>query len=77
MLHGHQTNAFYRFLVTPTAILGPYSQAIGTVRGIHEGAAYFSPNGSRYAWHSRSRGIRHPIREARLRREQGRDPVYP
>ena len=33
MIHRVNTNKFYKFLVTPFVILGPYSQNIGVVRG--------------------------------------------
>ncbi len=32
---------------------------------------------NRYAWHSRTRSLRHPVRECRKRQSQGNSPVYP
>ncbi|RYE16380.1 MAG: T9SS type A sorting domain-containing protein [Sphingobacteriales bacterium] len=46
---GHQSNQYWRFLVTPDGIFGPYSQYTGSIHGVDEGGARFSPDGSRYA----------------------------
>ncbi|MBK7854421.1 MAG: T9SS type A sorting domain-containing protein [Bacteroidetes bacterium] len=43
------SNRLFKFLVLPSAILGPYIQDIGIQRYFSSGQAYFSPDGSKYA----------------------------
>lgn len=43
------SNLFYKFLILPTTILGPYTQAIGTPRSTIGGMSVFSPDGTKYA----------------------------
>ena len=51
MTHQINTNKFFRFLVTTNnLILGPYSQNIGAIRPQDAGQAWFSPDGSRFAY---------------------------
>ncbi len=57
MIHRVNTNKFYKFLVTPTVILGPYSQNIGVVRADDAGQAWFSPDGKKYAYYYVNGGL--------------------
>ncbi len=57
MIHRVNTNTFLKFLVTPTVILGPYSQNIGVVRVDGAGQAWFSPNGKKYAYYYVNGGL--------------------
>ena len=57
MIHRVNTNKFYKFLVTPTVILGPYSQNIGVIRGDSAGQAWFSPDGKKYAYYYVNGGL--------------------
>ena len=57
MIHRVNTNKFYKFLVTPFVILGPYSQNIGVVRGDDAGQAWFSPDGKKYAYYYVNGGL--------------------
>ncbi len=57
MIHRVNTNKFYKFLVTPTVILGPYSQNIGVIRGDGAGQAWFSPDGKKYAYYYVNGGL--------------------
>ena len=51
VLHKLNSNTFYRLLITPSGISGPFSQAIGRmVRGML-GQAKFSRDGTKYAYH--------------------------
>jgi hypothetical protein len=43
------TNIYYRWLITPSGILGPYSQAIGPVWNVGAFQAAFNNQGTRYA----------------------------
>jgi len=43
------SNLFYKFLILSNAILGPYTQSIGTPRSTTGGMSVFSPNGKKYA----------------------------
>ncbi len=47
--HQHNTNRYYKYLITPDSILGPYTQDIGVVRD-NWGQAVFSPDGTMYAY---------------------------
>jgi hypothetical protein len=57
MVHRVNSDKFYKLLVTPTAILGPYSQNIGSVRQWDAGQAWFSPDGKRYAYYYVNGGL--------------------
>ena len=57
MIHRVNTNKFYKFLVTPNVILGPYSQNIGAIRGDGAGQAWFSPDGKKYAYYYVNDGL--------------------
>ncbi len=58
MVHRANTNKYYKLLVTPFFIFGPYTQNIGTVRMWDAGHAKFSPDGSKYAYyHYQSGGL--------------------
>ncbi len=57
MIHRVNTNKFFKFLVTPTVILGPYSQNIGVIRGDGAGQAWFSPDGKKYAYYYVNDGL--------------------
>jgi hypothetical protein len=43
------SNTYFKFLVTPTGILGPFIQNIGNARTWDFGMAGFSPDGTKYA----------------------------
>ena len=47
--HQNNTNKYYKFLITPSGIHGPYTQNIGVVRD-NWGQAVFSPDGTMYAY---------------------------
>ena len=47
--HKLNSNKFFKLLITPTAILGPYTQDIGNIRVAGAGESWFSPNGEIYA----------------------------
>lgn len=49
LCHKINSNTFFKFLITPSAILGPYTQSIGLNRQFGAGEASFSPDGTRYA----------------------------
>ena len=50
--HKYRSNIYYKFLITPDTILGPYTQQIGIVTSNYDGfgSARFSPDGSKYVW---------------------------
>lgn len=47
--HQNNTNRYYKFLITPGGIQGPYTQDIGVIRD-NWGQAVFSPDGTMYAY---------------------------
>ena len=47
--HKLNSNKFFKLLITPAAILGPYTQDLGNVRVAGAGESWFSPNGEFYA----------------------------
>ena len=49
MTHKDSSNVFMRFLITPTGILGPYTQAIGDTVNFFFQQSCFSPDGCKYA----------------------------
>ena len=49
--HQNNTNLFYKFLITPYTILGPYSQSIGEVRKAYLGQSKFSQDGKLFAYY--------------------------
>lgn len=49
MSHAYTTNEYFAWLITPTAILGPYKQVIGPYLSYGMGQAKFSPDGTKYA----------------------------
>ena len=49
--HEVDTDRYWRFLVSPIGIDGPYSQNIGVVRPPDGGRTAFSPNGSKFAYY--------------------------
>lgn len=58
VVHRVNSNIYYKLLVTPYGIFGPYSQNIGSYREWDGGQAKFSPDGSRYAYfHYRFTGL--------------------
>ena len=57
MVHRVNSNKFYKLLITPTAILGPYSQNIGITRQWDAGQAWFSPDGKKYAYYYVNGGL--------------------
>ncbi len=50
--HKYISDIYYKFLITPDTILGPYTQQIGIVTSNYDGlgSARFSPDGSKYVW---------------------------
>lgn len=52
-IYAHETNTdvFWRFLVSPIGVSGPYSQGIGVIRPPDSGRTAFSPDGSRFAYY--------------------------
>ncbi len=51
IVHKANSDIFYKFLITPNVILGPYTQSIGVVRQWDAGQALFSPDGSKFAYY--------------------------
>ncbi|MEO8068701.1 MAG: hypothetical protein ABI599_13485, partial [Flavobacteriales bacterium] len=49
--HEVNTDRFWRFLVSPNGIDGPYEQSIGVMRQADGGRTAFSPDGSRFAYY--------------------------
>jgi WD40 repeat protein len=48
--HEQGSNRYYKFLITPYGILGPYSQNIGKIAtGSYNGQTVFSPDGKKFA----------------------------
>jgi hypothetical protein len=47
--HKFNTNRYYKFLITPTSIAGPYFQDIGSIRDAYRGQYTFSPDGKWFA----------------------------
>lgn len=50
VVHKANSNTFYKLLILPSVILGPYVQTIGSVRLRDDGQAKFSPDGKKYAY---------------------------
>ncbi len=58
MVHRVNSNLYYKLLVTPTGIFGPYTQNIGSIREWDAGHAKFSPDGKKFAYfHYRFTGL--------------------
>ena len=57
VLHKLNSSIFYRLLITPTGISGPFSQNIGIYRGGDLGQAKFSSDGTKYAYYWFQDGI--------------------
>jgi hypothetical protein len=53
--HQYNTNRYYKYLITPFGIQGPFIQNIGAVRGVW-GQSVFSPDGNRFAYYDASVG---------------------
>ncbi len=51
VVHQFRTNIMYRFLITPTGILGPWQQNLFTYRDNYFGQAIFSPQGDKFAYY--------------------------
>jgi len=49
--HEHNSNKYFKWLVTPGSILGPYVQNIGAIRDPHIGQCVFSTNGELFAYY--------------------------
>ncbi len=49
--HKFNSDIYYKFLITPFGILGPFSQNIGAFRDITFGQLAFSPNGKKFAYY--------------------------
>lgn len=57
MVHRVNTNMFYKLLVTPYGVQGPFSQNMGSIRFWDAGQAWFSPDGTRFAYFYRNGGL--------------------
>ncbi|HNR19177.1 MAG TPA: T9SS type A sorting domain-containing protein [Bacteroidia bacterium] len=57
MIHRVNSNKFFKFLVTPSIILGPYQQFIGSTRQDDGGQVKFSPDGSKIAYYHIFNGL--------------------
>ncbi|MCX6292390.1 MAG: hypothetical protein NT126_11600, partial [Bacteroidetes bacterium] len=53
--HQYNTNRYYKYLISPFGINGPYTQNIGVVRGIW-GQSVFSPDGNKFSYYEPSLG---------------------
>lgn len=49
--HQYNSDRYYKYLLTPDSIEGPFIQNIGAIRGITFGQSVFSPDGSRFAYY--------------------------
>ncbi|MCX6290300.1 MAG: T9SS type A sorting domain-containing protein, partial [Bacteroidetes bacterium] len=49
--HKNLSNRYYKFLLTPYGIQGPFNQNIGANRDCFFGQCVFSPNGNRFAYY--------------------------
>jgi hypothetical protein len=49
--HKYHSNRYYKFLITPYGIQGPFTQDIGAIREIKLGQNCFSPDGSTFAYY--------------------------
>lgn len=56
VVHRVNTNTYYKLLVFPNFILGPYAQNIGAIRTMDDGQAKFSPDGKTYAYYHYASG---------------------
>ncbi|MEO8068700.1 MAG: T9SS type A sorting domain-containing protein [Flavobacteriales bacterium] len=52
-VYAHEVNSdrFWRYLISPSGIAGPYDQTMGVVRAADGGQTVFSPDGSRFAYY--------------------------
>lgn len=57
VVHKLNSNVYYKLLITPSVILGPYTQSIGSIRSSDVGQATFSPNGTKYAYYYVNDGL--------------------
>ena len=57
MVHRVNSNQFIKLLITPTVILGPYTQNIGVTRQWDAGQAWFSQDGKKYAYYYVNGGL--------------------
>jgi len=55
--HESNTNVFWRFLITPAGIQGPFNQSIGAIRHPDAGQVVFSKDGTRFAYYSGETGL--------------------
>ncbi len=51
LCHRVNTDVYFKFLVTPDSIMGPYLQSIGSIRHGDVGQAKFSPDGTKFAYY--------------------------
>ena len=49
--HHFLTDQYYKYLITPDSILGPYNQNIGEIRHTYFGQCLFSPDGKMFAYY--------------------------
>jgi len=47
--HQYNTDLYYKYLITPSGIQGPYQQNIGAIRKFYWGQIVFSPDGNKFA----------------------------
>ncbi|NNC85228.1 MAG: T9SS type A sorting domain-containing protein [Bacteroidia bacterium] len=57
LCHKMNTNLFYKFLITPSGINNPATQAIGINRPEDTGQTWFSPDGSKFAYYWFQHGL--------------------
>jgi hypothetical protein len=57
VVHRVNSNTFYKLLVTPNVILGPYTQNIGTIRPMDGGQLKFSKSGTKLAYYYGGEGL--------------------
>ena len=50
--HESDSDVFLRWLVTPSGLSGPFTQAVGRYRPLDAGQVSFSPDGSRFAYYT-------------------------
>ncbi|MCX6292657.1 MAG: hypothetical protein NT126_12995, partial [Bacteroidetes bacterium] len=49
--HRNLSTRYYKFLITPYGIQGPFIQDVGSFRNLHFGQCVFSPDGTKFAYY--------------------------
>ncbi len=55
--HHFNSIKYYKYLITPGGIQGPFTQDVGSVHGIYIGQCVFSPDGSKLAYYEVGRNL--------------------